>query len=111
MTTSARLSWSPPPKGDWNGRIESYLLTAILQAPQPNRTRRATSPSAVTTHSVLPQANHPDPSLASEPLQRETGIMEGLEEGFEYSFDISVVNAAGIGVPSRPETLTMNELG
>ena len=108
--TSARLSWLPPNRTNWNGRIEYYLLTATPLEPQASRKRRVTSPLTVTNSSV-PQANHPDPSLASEPLQREMGLMEGLEEGFEYRFDISVINAAGIGVSSAPKFLTMNESG
>ena len=109
--TSAKLSWFPPSRMSWNGRIESYLLTATRLEPQASRKRRLSSASVVTTYSVFPQANHPDPSLASEPLQQETGLTEGLEEGFEYSFDISVVNAAGIGVSSDPEFQKMNETG
>ena len=109
--TSARLWWFPPSRKDWNGRIESYLITATRLELQTSRERRAASPPAVTTYSVSPQANHPDPSLAREPLQQETGEVEGLEEGFEYSFNISVVNAAGIGVSSESEFQRMNETG
>lgn len=109
--TSARLSWLPPHRQNWNGRIESYLITATRLAPQASRKRRAASPSAVTTIPVPPQANHPDPSLASEPLQQETFLMEELEEYFEYSFEISVQNAAGNGVSSIPITQEMPESG
>lgn len=51
---------------------------------------------------VLPQSNHRDPSLATEPLQVETHLLEGLEENFEYTVLVAVVNAAGSGIASDP---------
>ena len=51
---------------------------------------------------VKPQANHRDPSLAVEPLEREGHVLDDLEEYFEYSFSVVMVNAAGDGEPSNP---------
>ena len=60
---------------------------------------------------VLPQANHPDPSLASEPLKQESYQLQGLEEYHEYSITVRQVNAAGSSQPTPPVMQNMPGAG
>ncbi len=105
--TSVDISWNPPPRVNWNGRIESYNIISE-RGSVANRKRRETT----ETISVSPQANHGDPSLASEPLKTETYKLENLEENFQYHFSISITNSAkGASVPTDPIIQTMPESG
>ena len=49
---------------------------------------------------VEPMTNHNDPSLAVEPLQEETHVVENLEEYYQYSLSVAMVNSAGEGRPT-----------
>ena len=59
----------------------------------------------------MPQANHPDPSLASEPLQTETYRLNDLEENFDYNFFVEIVNSKGSGSSTDSIMQTMPESG
>lgn len=97
------VSWTPPKRKDWKGKINSYRMTLIRNNPQ--------SQSSSDTVSILPKANNPDPSLATEPLQLETYFLENLEENYQYTVLISVVNSAGSGVASDPLLQIMPQAG
>ena len=56
-----------------------------------------------------PKTNHNDPSLAVEPLQEERHVVENLEEYYQYSLSVAMVNSAGEGQPTLPITLNMPE--
>ena len=58
-----------------------------------------------------PQANNPDPSLATEPLLTEQYLVEELEENFEYRFSVSIMNQGGTGMSSEPLVQVMPEAG
>ena len=60
---------------------------------------------------VQPNHNHPDPSLAKEPLENESHIIEQLEESFGYILSIVVTNAAGDSIPSAPVYVKMPQAG
>ena len=110
--TSVDVSLRPPSRVDWNGRIESYGI--IVERGQPNtgdaRKRRQMA-SNVETIMVLPQANHGDPSLASEPLKLETYRVQELEENFKYTIAVVIINSKGAGTSSDPILQTMPEAG
>ena len=107
--TSVELSWLPPARDHWKGVIDHYQVTAARQGPVDGRKRRQTS--AIVTKNVPPQNNHRDPSLASEPLQMESYVLQGLEEFFEYSISVQPVNAAGSGPTNPPILQNMPEAG
>lgn len=98
--TSLLLSWLPPDRIHWRGQIEHYLITAVSEGSAERMKRQ--EPSSVITREVEPQANHRDPSLATEPLKPETFELQGLEEYFTYSISVSLVNGAGAGEQSPP---------
>ena len=64
-----------------------------------------------TSVTFQPQVNHPDPSLASEPLLPEKYQLEDLEEDYQYSIVVTIANMAGAGGPSLPVVQTMPESG
>ena len=91
--TSVRMFWLPPERVHWRGQIEHYLITATIEGSAGRMKRQGHS--SVISREVVPQANHRDPSLATEPLKPETFDLQGLEEYFTYSFSVNVVNGAG----------------
>ena len=95
---SIKISWKPPKRKFWNGKIDHYSIV-VLEQGNNGITKRATAPRHIN---VMPENNDPDPSLATEPLKREDYLLEGLEENFEYTISISVVNTAGNGLTSDP---------
>ena len=107
--TSVRVSWKPPNKKEWKGKINVYKIIATRLGPNQQIEKRAEPLNNIIT--VLPQANNPDPSLAIEPLQSEQYLIEGLEENYEYTFSISIINAGGSGLPSTPISQIMPQAG
>lgn len=98
--TSLQLSWLPPKRGDWRGRIENYLITATRQDSTGRRKRQDSS--SKITFEVKPQTNHPDPSLATEPLQPETFELKDLQPFSQYAISVAAVTSAGAGVSTPP---------
>ncbi|XP_019848636.1 PREDICTED: phosphatidylinositol phosphatase PTPRQ-like [Amphimedon queenslandica] len=98
------VSWKPPKRRDWNGRIDFYKLILTLHDDVDLKKRAEPATREIL---VKPTSNHPDPSLAKEPLQPESSLIEGLEENFEYSLTIVISNAAGNGIVSEPTTQKM----
>jgi receptor-type tyrosine-protein phosphatase Q len=86
---SVYITWKPPPKSEWKGKIESYIIAA-------------SNPLQSLSATVGTLVNNPDPSVAIEPLQFEEYTFNGLEENFEYSISIAIVTGAGTGVYSSP---------
>lgn len=101
------MSWKPPPRKEWKGRINSYLIEATRLD---NGLSKRNQP-AHTEIFVSPQSNHPDPSLATEPIQYESYFINDLEENFEYTFTISIINTAGKGISSNPKIQKMPQSG
>ena len=99
-STSIQLSWLPPERVYWNGLIDGFVITATRLGPVEGGTTKRQQQSVLTAQ-VQPQNNHRDPSLAAEPLQTETHVMQGLEEYYDYSIAVNIVNAAGSG-PTHP---------
>ena len=108
---SAVISMKPPPRVDWNGRIVSYVITSVRLSPAGGTVKKREASSHIETTVVKPMANHPDPSLATEPLKPESYRLEDLEENFEYNFFVGIVNSKGTGSPTDPITQTMPESG
>ena len=108
ISNTINVSWQPPKRRDWNGRIDFYKL--ILTRHDDVDLQKRAEP---TSREVLvkPTSNHPDPSLAKEPLQLESSLIEGLEENFVYSFTIVIYNAAGNSIVSEPTTQKMPQAG
>ena len=107
--TSVRVSWKPPNKKEWKGKINTYKITAICLGPNEGITRSCELQDNNIV--VVPQANNPDPSLAMEPLQSEQYLIEGLEENYDYNFSINIINAGGNGLPSTPISQIMPQAG
>ena len=99
--TSVHLSWKPPNKREWRGRIQTYAVSITTLFP-------------VMQHNILlvaPENNNGDPSLASEPLKSEECTVNQLEEGFEYQFQLSIVNSEGSGPFSNGQLIKIPENG
>ena len=107
--TSVRVFWKPPNKKEWKGKINTYKITAIRLGPNQGIEKRAERLNNIIT--LLPQANNPDPSLAMEPLQSEHYLIQRLEENYEYTFSINIINAGGSGLPSTPISQIMPQAG
>ena len=107
--TSVRVSWKPPNKKEWKGKIDTYKITTTRLGPNQGIAKRAEPLNNIIT--VSPQTNNPDPSLAMEPLQTEQYLIEGLEENYEYTFSISIINGGGSGLPSTPMSQLMPQAG
>ena len=107
---SVEVSWKPPPRIEWKGRINSYHITMTRSLPNNELSKREASPF-VETKVVTPQENHPDPSLAIEPLKTEFYIVDNLEESFKYSFSVGMMNSGGLGASSNSIIQTMPEAG
>ena len=106
---SIRVSWKPPNKREWKGKINFYKITVVCLGPNEGITRRCELKDNNIT--VLPQANNPDPSLAMEPIQSEQYLIKGLEENYEYTFSIRIINAGRGGLPSTPISQIMPQAG
>ena len=106
--------WSCP--GDHQRKQNSararltYAITTTRYSPSNGITKRADD-SHTETILFTPQANNPDPSLATEPLLTERYLVEELEENFEYSFSVGVMNQGGTGMSSEPLVQVMPEAG
>ena len=74
-----RVSWKPPNRKNWRGKIESYKLIATHNE-EDSVNKRAEPFSREIL--VQPTNNHADPSLAEEPLQFESYVIDELEENF-----------------------------
>lgn len=115
--SSVDLYWKPPPKVNWNGQIISYSVVAERRSFNTagdiaRRRRQAEENSDIKTVMIAPQANHRNPSLASEKLNSEQYRLEGLEENFEYHFFVGIVNSKGAGELTDPAVAqTMPEAG
>ena len=107
--TSVRISWKPPNKKEWKGKINTYKITVVCLGLNEGITSRCELQN--NNIAVIPQANNPDPSLAMEPLHSEQYLIEGLEENYEYTFSISIINGGGSGLPSTPMSQVMPQAG
>lgn len=105
--TSLSLSWLPPERVHWLGVVLYYEVSVVsLGSLGAAEMTRSTDELKVQ---VEPKANHKDPSLASEPLQPESHIVRGLEEYYQYSVSIVMVNSSGEGEPTQPIVQNMPE--
>ena len=107
--TAVEVSWKPPDRMYWNGKIDQYAITTMRYIPNELSVKR--QEPVVEIHNVQPTVNNPDPSLAEEPLKIEVHSLTGLEEYFEYSFSVAIINEGGIGVTSVPMTQVMPQAG
>ena len=105
---SIKTTWKPPARREWKGKIETYLINVQRHSYESISKRNEPVYSDIN---VLPQRNHPDPSLAKEPLKFESYVINDLEENFEYSFSISIVNAAGKGMQFHSPSIKMPQSG
>ena len=99
---STKTTWKPPARREWKGKIETYLIQVQRHSYD--------NESNETVYNVRPQHNDPDPSLAREPLMFESYVIN-LEENFEYTFSISIVNAAGKGMQFNSSIIKMPQSG
>ena len=110
------LSWDLPPKAEWRGIIENFIIKAVpLQSigegPISKRsTGNNTAPQEIEI-TVAPSMNNPDPSLAMEPFQRESVNISNLEQDYAYSLTVAIDNEAGNGPFSAPMNITVPEAG
>ena len=112
--TQVELTWIPPARITWKGVIQYYILTITRLAPVGDDGRASMDDGTYlkeTTVHVPPTSNHPDPSLASDPLMTELYTKDGLEENFRYSFKLALANSAGIGPSSAALMQNMPEAG
>ena len=108
------LTWIPPARISWKGVIQYYIITITRLAPIEEGGRASTDDRTYleeTTVHVTPTSNHPDPSLASDPLMTELHVIDGLEENFQYSFTVALANSAGTGPSSAARVQNMPEAG
>ena len=108
------LTWIPPERISWRGVIQYYVLTITRLAPVEDGGRTNTDDRTYfkeTTVHVPPTSNHPDPSLATDPLMTEVYEQDGLEENFQYSFTLALANSAGTGPSSAALMQNMPEAG
>ena len=108
--TSVVISWIPPERQHWRGRIKAYAITSVRFPFNESNLLKREAP-LVDTVLVQPIANNPDPSLAQVPLKTEVHVLNGLEESFKYRFTVGIVNEAGSGIMSAPVTEIMPEAG
>ena len=108
--TAVQIYWVPPARIHWKGIVFYHIVLSNLG---PNAAEVSKSHQAISNMSVTfqPQANNPDPSLASEPLLSENYQLEDLEENYQYSIVVTIANSAGAGTPSQPVIQTMPESG
>ena len=97
---SLSLSWLPPDRVFWQGIVLHYAV--IVTRLGPVTQGQVTRSTSVMRLVVEPMTNHNDPSLAVEPLQEETHVVENLEEYYQYSLSVAMVNSAGEGQPTLP---------
>ena len=107
--TSVKVSWKPPNKKEWKGKIDSYEITVVCLGLNEGIIRKCELQN--NNIAVSPQANNPDPSLAMQPLHSEQHLIEGLEENYYYNFSISIINDGGSGLPSTPISQLMPQAG
>ena len=108
--TAAEISWKPPERLYWNGKIDQYAITTTRYVSGEDVAKREVE-SVVEIRYVQPTTNNPDPSLVEEPLNTEVHLLTGLEENFEYSFAVAIINKGGNGVASVPIIQAMPEAG
>ena len=97
--TSVELSWLPPDPHLWNGVITNYTVTYQLLGPvgiTPTSITDAVSTMSIAVPMQGDQlANNANPMLVAWPLQRETAIVDDLQEYSVYTFSAFIVNSAG----------------
>ena len=95
--TQVELSWLPPDPQLWNGRITNY--TVVYELLGPVGMTSDNSSQTIMTKTIPapgnPLANNADPRRASVPLQRETVVVDDLQEDHVYKFSVFMTNAAG----------------
>lgn len=106
---SIKVSWKPPKRKHWKGKIEYYKLMLTLNNASYDVSKQAQPMSREVL--VRPIYNHPDPSLATEPLKIESQFIQELEENFKYTLSIVVTNAAGSSTASAPAVQKMPQAG
>ena len=104
---SLSLSWLPPERVFWQGVVLHYAVTVTQLGPVTHE--QLTRSTSVVRLFVEPKTNHNDPSLAVKPLQEERHVVENLEEYYQYSLSVAMVNSAGEGQPTLPITQNMPE--
>ena len=95
--TRVKLSWLPPDPQLWNGRITNYTVVYELLGPvgmTSDNSSQTIMTKAIPTQGN-PLANNADPRLASVPLQRETVVVDGLQEHHVYKFSVIMANTVG----------------
>lgn len=97
---SLSLSWLPPDRVFWQGVVLHYAVTVTRLGPVTQS--EVTRSTSVMRLLAEPMTNHNDPSLAVEPLQEERHVLEDLEEYYQYSLSVAMVNSAGEGQPTLP---------
>ena len=101
---SIKITWEPPARIEWKGTIESYVIVVTDVG-------SVSSKPVQYEIAVMPQSNNQDPSLATEPLQVESHTIDQLEENFEYTFSIFIMNTAGKSLSSNPVMMKMPQAG
>ena len=108
--TALKIHWVPPARIHWKGIIFYHIVLSNL-GPRAVRVLESGGTISNVSVSFQAQANHPDPSLANEPLLPENYQLDNLEENYQYSITVTIANSAGTGQPSLPVVQTMPESG
>ena len=102
---SLLLTWLPPERLYWHGVTLHYEISVVQLGPV--RTGEEERSADMLRLKVEPKTNHKDPSLATEPLQPESHVVGNLEEYYQYSISVVMVNSAGEGQPTQPVVQNM----
>ena len=90
---SVRVQWLPGSQDTWNGIITNYTIEySILH---PVSTEQFDTIFSTSVKPYEPEANNPDPTLATHPLLWEQTEIDELQPYFVYSFSIHYHNSAG----------------
>ena len=108
--TALKIHWVPPARIHWKGTVFYYIVVSNF-GPRAAQVPKSDSTISNVFVTFQPQVNHPDPSLASEPLLPENYQLEDLEENYQYSIIVTIANSAGAGKPPLPVVQTMPESG
>ena len=111
--TSVTVSWVPPEIELWNGIVSSYGV--IYKQLGPVGAIQSSTLPPFQTASIpqpgLPLLNNQDPRYTSSPLQRESVLIEELEEYYYYSFEVYIENVEGKSGLSDNVTIEMPQAG
>ena len=106
--SSVNVSWLPTNKDNWNGPIQQYTVEYKLLQSADNASAVESSgmgPFYTLGSISIPNnqqelVNNPDPTQATLPLNRESVVVQDLQEHHIYQFTVYYENIKGISKPS-----------